>query len=125
MGGDVRVYDVPAPRDPDELVHLLSLVSPISDDLAVVFLPLLPVGLVALLLDLGTTFIDVPEEEFATLGCNVLALRPGVAVVANGNPKTRAALEAHGCEVHEYAAAEIGLNGSGGPTCLTRPILRA
>ena len=93
-------------------------------DLAVVSLPLLPVGLWELLGDLGIRLICVPDEEFPTLGCNVLAVRPGVCVVADGNPATRRALEAAGCEVHAYLAQEIGINGSGGPTCLTRPILR-
>jgi dimethylargininase len=122
--GDVRVFDVPYGRGPAELIHLLSVVSPVADDLAVVYLPLLPVGLWELLHDLGVETIAVPDEEFTTLGCNVLAVEPGVAVMAEGNPRTRAALVAAGCEVHTYAATEIGLNGSGGPTCLTRPILR-
>lgn len=125
VGGDVRVFDVPYWRGPADLVHLLSVISPVADDLAVVFLPLLPVGLWALLQERSVRLIEVPEEEFATLGCNVLAVRPGVVILARGNPRTRAALESAGCEVHEYAATEIGLNGSGGPTCLTRPILRA
>jgi N-dimethylarginine dimethylaminohydrolase len=124
VGGDVRIFDVPYWRGADELIHLLSVISPVADDLAVVFLPLLPVGLWELLADLGVRLVEVPEEEFPTLGCNVLAVRPGVLVVAAGNPRTRAALEARGCEVHAYAATEIGINGSGGPTCLTRPILR-
>lgn len=124
VGGDVRIFDVPYWRGQRELVHLLSLVSPVSDDLAVVYLPLLPAGLWALLGELGITLIEVPEEEYATLGCNVLAIRPGVVVVAAGNPRTRRALEAAGCEVHEFEASEIGHNGSGGPTCLTRPLLR-
>ena len=124
VGGDVRVFDVPFWRGPAELLHLLSVISPVADDLAVVYLPLLPVGLWELLHDLGTRLIDVPDEEFATLGCNVLAVRPGVCVVADGNPATRRALHAAGCEVHAYPAQEIGINGSGGPTCLTRPILR-
>jgi N-dimethylarginine dimethylaminohydrolase len=68
--------------------------------------------------------IEVPEEEFGTLGCNVLAVRPGVVILAEGNPATSAALAAAGCEVHTYPATEIGINGSGGPTCMTRPILR-
>jgi dimethylargininase len=125
VGGDVRMFDLPYWRGPAELIHLLSVISPVSDDLAVVFPPLLPVGLWALLGDLSVRTIAVPEEEFATLGCNVLATRPGVVVVAEGNPRTRSALEAAGCEVHSYPATEIGLNGSGGPTCMTRPILRA
>jgi dimethylargininase len=125
VGGDVRVFDVPYWRGPAELIHLLSVVSPVADDLAVVFMPLLPVGLWELLGELGIRTVEVPEEEFATLGCNVLAVRPGVLIAAEGNPRTRAALEARGCEVHTYPAVEIGINGSGGPTCLTRPILRA
>jgi N-dimethylarginine dimethylaminohydrolase len=124
VGGDVRVFDVPYWRGPAELVHLLSVVSPIADDLAVVFLPLLPVGLWSLLRDLGVRLVEVPEEEYATLGCNVLAVRPGIAIVAEGNVVTRRGLEAAGCEVHAIPLGEVGENGSGGPTCLTRPILR-
>ena len=123
-GGEARVFDLPYWHGPGELLHLLSVISPVADDLAVVYEPLLPVGLWELLGDLGIRLIAVPEEEFATLGCNILAIRPGVVVVAEGNPRTRRALEAAGCEVHAFEAAEIGLNGGGGPTCLTRPILR-
>ena len=125
VSGDVRVYDVPYWRGAAELVHLLSVVSPVADDLAVVFLSLLPAGLWELLGELGIRTIAVPEDEYATLGCNVLAVRPGVCVAADGNPVTRRALEAAGCEVHVFAASEIGLNGSGGPTCLSRPLLRS
>jgi dimethylargininase len=125
IGGDVRTFDVPYWRGPTELIHLLSVISPVADDLAVVYLPLLPVGLWELLGVLGIRLIEVPDEEFPTLGCNVLAVRPGVVIVAEGNPKTAAALARAGCEVHTYPATEIGINGSGGPTCLTRPILRA
>jgi N-dimethylarginine dimethylaminohydrolase len=124
VGGDVRVFDVPYWRGPAELVHLLSVISPLADDLAVVFEPLLPVGLWELLAELGIRTIPVPEEEFATLGCNVLAVRPGVVIAADGSPATAAAMAAAGCEVHTYPAFEIGINGSGGPTCMTRPILR-
>ena len=124
VGGDVRIFDVPYWHGPTELVHLMSVISPIADDLAVVFLPLLPVGLWALLGDLGIRLIEVPDDEFPTLGCNVLAVRPGVVILAEGNPRTAAALAAAGCEVHTYPATEVGVNGSGGPTCMTRPILR-
>jgi dimethylargininase len=124
VGGDVRVFDVPYWRGPAEFIHLLSVVSPVADDLAVVYLPLLPVGLWHLLGELGVRTIAVPDDEFPTLGCNVLAVRPGVVILAEGNPVTAAALAAAGCEVHTYAAKEIGINGSGGPTCLTRPIRR-
>ena len=124
VGGDVRVFDLPYWRGDGELIHLLSVISPVADDLAVVYLPLLPVGLWELLGELGIRTLPVQDEEFGTLGCNVLAVRPGVCVVADGNPATRRALEAAGCEVHPYPAFEIGINGSGGPTCLTRPLLR-
>lgn len=124
VGGDVRVFDVPYWRGPAELIHLLSVISPVTDDLAVVFPPLLPVGLWELLRELGITMLEVPEDEFGTLGCNVLAVRPGVVILAEGNPATARALAGAGCEVHTYPATEIGINGSGGPTCMTRPILR-
>jgi N-dimethylarginine dimethylaminohydrolase len=124
VGGDVRVFDVPFWRGPAELIHLMSVISPVADDLAVVYIPLLPVGLWRLLGELGIRMVEVPEEEFLTLGPNVLAVRPGVVILAAGNPRTEAGLVAAGCEVHTYAATEIGVNGSGGPTCMTRAILR-
>ena len=123
--GDARIFDVPYWRGPAELVHLLSVVSPVADDVAVVFLPLLPMGLYSLLRDLGIRLIEVPEEEYPTLGCNVLAVRPGVVVTADGNDTTRRRLEAAGVEVHAIPLGEVGENGSGGVTCLTRPVLRA
>jgi len=121
---DVVAVDLPHFHGRDEVMHLLSVISPLADDLAVVYLPLLPVGLWELLRELDVELVAVPEEEFPTLGCNVLAIRPGVVVMAEGNPLTAAALADRGCEVHTYAAREIGLNGGGGPTCLTRPLLR-
>jgi N-dimethylarginine dimethylaminohydrolase len=125
VGGDVRIFDLPYWRGPAELVHLLSVISPVADDLAVVYLPLLPLGLWELFHDLRIRLIEVPDEEFPTLGCNVLAVRPGIVIVAEGNRRTASALAAAGCEVHTYPATEIGINGSGGPTCMTRPIYRA
>jgi dimethylargininase len=124
VGGETIVFDVPYWRGGAELLHLLSVISPVADDLAVAFLPLLPAGLHELLAERGVSLIEVPEEEFPTLGCNVLAVRPGVVVMVEGNPRTAAALATLGCEVHTFPGSEICLNGSGGPTCLTRPILR-
>jgi N-dimethylarginine dimethylaminohydrolase len=122
--GDVRTFDVPYWRGPERLVHLLSVTHPVADDLAVAYLPLLPVGLWEVYHDLGVRLIEVPDEEFETLGCNVLVVRPGVVIMAEGNPRVASALAAAGCEVHTYPAVEIGINGSGGPTCMARPILR-
>ena len=123
--GDVRAVRRPVLAGPSR-AHppACRSISPVADDLAVVFLPLLPVGLWELLGDLGIELIAVPEEEFPTLGCNVLAVEPGVVIMAEGNPHTAARLTRAGCEVHTYPATEIGINGSGGPTCLTRPIRR-
>jgi len=124
IDAEVRVFDLPYWRGHAELVHLLSVISPITDNLAVVYPPLLPVGLWTLLGELKIKTIAVPDEEFPTLGCNVLVVRPGVVVMAEGNPVTRRALESAGCEVHTYPATEVGLNGSGGPTCMAFPLRR-
>jgi dimethylargininase len=124
IDAEVRVFDLPYWKGPDELVHLLSVISPITKDLAVVYPPLLPIGLWTLLKDLAIATITVPDEEYETLGCNVLVVRPGVVIMAEGNPKTQRALESADCDVHTYPATEIGLNGSGGPTCMALPLLR-
>ena len=125
IDAEVRVFDLPYWKGPDELVHLLSVISPITRDLAVVFPPLLPIGLWTLLKQLRIATISVPDEEYETLGTNVLVVRPGVVIMAEGNPATRRALESAGCEVHTYPATEVGLNGSGGPTCMALPLLRS
>jgi N-dimethylarginine dimethylaminohydrolase len=124
VGGRVETVDMSYWHGPEEVLHLLSVISPIAHDLAVVFPELLPAGLHELLIEEGVRTIPVDESEFPTLGCNVLAVRPGVVIVATGNPKIVAAITKAGCEVHEFDASEIGVNGSGGPTCLTRPVLR-
>jgi len=125
LGGVRAVADVAYDAGPAECLHLLSTISMVRDDLAVVDLKRLPAGLYALLVEHGVELIPIPDGEIPSLGPNVLAVRPGVAVILEGNPGTKAALEAAGVEVHEFAGAEIAVNGSGGPTCLTRPLLRA
>jgi N-dimethylarginine dimethylaminohydrolase len=124
VGGDVHVFDVPYANGPAECLHLLSVISPIADDLAVVFFPQLPAGLHELLGEHSVDLVAVPEEEMATQGCNILAVRPGVVVMVEGNPVTQRALQDRGCEVHTFPATEVCINGSGGPTCITRPLLR-
>jgi len=123
-GGEARFFDVPYGDGPAKLIHLLSLVSPVDDDLAVVYLPLLPVGLWELMRERGVTLVEVPPEEFDTLGPNVLTVRPRVVVMATGNAVTAGRLREAGVDVHELPLGEVGVNGTGGPTCLTRPILR-
>ena len=128
LGDDVdELVVVPLPHwhGPGECLHLMSLISPVDRDLAVVYSRLLPVPFRQLLLDRGFRLVDVPDEEFDSMGCNVLALSPGRCVMVAGNPKTRAALEQTGVDVTEYVGHEISAKGAGGPTCLTRPIVRA
>jgi N-dimethylarginine dimethylaminohydrolase len=117
--------DMPHDRGPAHVLHLMSVISPVADDLAVVYPPLAPVPVMEELAARGVRIVAVPAAEYETMACNVLALRPGVVVMLSGNPRTRAALDAAGCEVHVYEGSEISLKGDGGPTCLTAPILRA
>jgi dimethylargininase len=124
VGGEVHVFDVPYGNGPAECLHLLSVISPIADDLAVVFLPQLPAGLYELLAERCVALVPVPEEEIVGQGCNILAVRPGVVVMVEGSPVTERALRDRGCEVHTFPGTEVCINGSGGPTCITRPILR-
>jgi N-dimethylarginine dimethylaminohydrolase len=117
---------VPLPDYPGQhdVMHLMSLISPVDHDLAVVYSRLLPAAFRQTLLQRGYCFVEVPDDEFDSMGCNVLALGPRDCVMLNGNPKTRAALEKAGADVHVYNGEEISLKGGGGPTCLTRPLVR-
>jgi N-dimethylarginine dimethylaminohydrolase len=123
-GVRVEVYDVPHDQGPEWCLHLMSVVSPVREDLAVVYERLAPVAMLEELRRRGVELLSVPEEDWLTLGCNVLAVAPGVVVIASGNDATAEALAARGCDVHVYAASEI-TKGEGGPTCLTRPIWRS
>ena len=127
LGESVDVIDIPLLhwRGESDVMHLMSLISPVDRDLAVVYSRLLPVPFRKLLMGRGYRLVEVPDEEFDSMGCNVLALSPGRCVMVAGNPRTRTALEAAGVEVVEYVGNEISGKGSGGPTCLTRPIARA
>jgi len=116
--------DLPHDRGPDHVLHLMSVLSPVDDDLAVVYPPLIPVPLMELLSARGVTLVPVDADEYWTLGCNVLAVAPRVVVIAAGNPRTGSALKQHGCEVHKYDASDLSVKGDGGPTCLTQPLWR-
>jgi N-dimethylarginine dimethylaminohydrolase len=125
LGVETIEAHLPAWDGREGLLHLLSIISLVADDLAVVYRRLLPVPLVELLEARGVALVDVPDEEFPAMGCNVLALAPRKVVMLEGLPVTRGRLEAAGCTVSEYAGREISLLGNGGPTCLTRPLLRS
>ena len=124
-GVTVASVDLPHATGPDHVLHLMSFISPVADDLAVVYPPLAPVSLMQALAVRGVTVVPVDDEEYLSMGCNVLAVRPRVAVLVDGNPRTRAALEAHGCETHVYDGSDVSVKGDGGPTCLTAPLWRA
>jgi N-dimethylarginine dimethylaminohydrolase len=127
LGPEIEVIVVPLPhwRGPGDVFHLMSILSPIDADLALVYSRLMPVPFRELLLDRGFTLLDVPDSEFDSMGTNVLAVAPRRCLMLAGNPRTRALLEAAGAEVIEYVGDEISLKGGGGPTCLTRPLARA
>jgi len=112
-------------RGPDDVFHLMSVISPIADDLALVYSPLMSVPFREMLLATGFSLVEVPEAEFDSLGTNVLAVAPRVVVIPKGNPTTVSRLRAAGVDVSEFDAAEICLKGCGGPTCLTRPLDRS
>jgi N-dimethylarginine dimethylaminohydrolase len=121
---DVRVVPLPHYRGAGDVFHLMSILSPVDETLAVVYSPLMPVPLREWLLDRGIALVEVPDDEFEAMGTNVLALGPRRCVMLDTAPVTRARLEAAGAEVLTYTGAEISVKGGGGPTCLTRPLLR-
>jgi dimethylargininase len=122
---DVLPFDLPHLHGSEVVLHLLSLLSPLDDNLVVAYLPLLPVRLVQLLRELEIEIVEVPDDEFESMGPNVLALAPRVALALEGNDETRRRLERAGVDVAVYRGDEISRKGDGGPTCLTRPLLRA
>jgi dimethylargininase len=121
----VLSFDLPHWNGRAEVMHLMSLISPLDEDLALVYPRLAPVRLLELLHERGIEMVEVPDEEFETMGPNVLALGPRRALALEGNDETRRRMEAAGVEVVTYKGDEISRKGDGGPTCLTRPILRA
>jgi N-dimethylarginine dimethylaminohydrolase len=121
---ELVVVPLPHWRGPGDVFHLMSILSPVAPDLAVVYSPVMPVPFREHLLARGMRLIEVPDGEFESMGANVLALAPRRVVMVAGNPRTRALLEKAGVEVFEYEGGEISLKGGGGPTCLTRPIAR-
>lgn len=125
LGVTVLPVELPYYTGPEACLHLLSLISMVDERLAVVYPSLLAVPFWQELQQRGFRLIEVPDEEFLTMGPNVLALAPGQCVMLEGNPITRGRLEAAGCQVWTYHGDEISLKAEGGATCLTRPILRA
>jgi N-dimethylarginine dimethylaminohydrolase len=123
-GVEIIVVDLPHYRGPADVFHLMSILSPVDSHKAVVYSPLMPVRFRNILLEKQFDLIEVPNEEFDSMGCNVLAISPSECIAVKGNPQTAERLIENGCRVHLYDGEEISVKGGGGPTCLTRPILR-
>lgn len=123
-GVTIVVAELPHYKGPSDVFHLMSILSPIAPNLAVVYSPLMPIKFRNQLKERGYQFVEVPDDEFESMGCNVLALSPKKCMMVAGNPKTQMALEEAGCEVFAYTGEHISVYGGGGPTCLTRPMLR-
>jgi N-dimethylarginine dimethylaminohydrolase len=121
---DVIIVHLPHWNGQNDVFHLMSIISPIDSDLAVVYSRLMPIVFRNSLLERGIKLIEVPDEEFDSMGCNILALAPRKCLMINGNPITKQRLENEGVEVLTYDGTEISLKGAGGPTCLTRPVIR-
>jgi N-dimethylarginine dimethylaminohydrolase len=126
IGQDVTIhwFDLPHYKGQSDVFHLMSVLSPVDRDLAVVYQPLTPARLVEFLKAWHFKFVDVPDDEFESMGCNVLAIAPRVAIMVEGNPETARRLRSAGVTTHEIAAQDISRKGEGGPTCLTRPLSR-
>ena len=123
-GVEVVAFDLPHWNGRGEVMHLMSFLSPLDRDLALVYPRIAPVRLLELLAERGIEVVEVPDEEFESQGPNVLALGPRHALALDGNSETRRRMEAAGVDVVVYRGDEISKKGDGGPTCLTRPLLR-
>jgi len=126
MGKSVEIlsFDMPHYKGKSDVFHLMSCLSPLDKDLAVVYLPLMAARQVECLESRSIEFVEVPDGEFESMGCNVLALGPRHALMVDGNPETKRRMEAAGVKVEIYEGSEISRKGEGGPTCLTRPLVR-
>jgi N-dimethylarginine dimethylaminohydrolase len=123
-GIHVETYDMPHDQGPGHVLHLQSFLSAATPELFVVYEPLAPVRLLQDIAARGIDYVAIDQESYDNMGCNVLAVRPGVVVMVDTAPRVRKALEAKGVEVHTYDGSDISLKGDGGPTCLTAPLLR-
>jgi len=126
-GEGCEVIEVPLPHwdGPGDVLHLMSMLSPVAERTLLVYSRLLPVPFRKRLLEMGFALLEVPDEEYATMATNVLAVAPGKCVALAGNPRTIEVLNKAGIEVWTYEGDEISRKGAGGPTCLTRPLLRS
>jgi N-dimethylarginine dimethylaminohydrolase len=126
LGPDIELHIVPLPEPnhPDDVLHLMSIISPLDQDLALIYRPFMPRSFIAWLEQLGIQFVEVPDDEYEIMGCNVLAIAPRQAIMLENLPGVKTGLENAGVNVATYKGIEISRKGEGGPTCLTRPLER-
>lgn len=125
IGVTVIDYDLPYFTGPEACLHLLSLISPVTENMAVAYPQLMPTAFWKELKERGIKLLEVPYEEFLhTQATNVLAVEPGRVIMLDGNPVTQKLLLDAGCEVRTFPGADLSFKTEGGPTCLTRPVLR-
>ena len=121
---ELHVVNLPEPSHPDDVLHLMSIISPLDVDLALIYKPFMPDSFISWLLKLGLKFIEVSEKEYTLMGCNVLATSPRSIIMLEQLPEVQSELEGAGCKIRMYKGIEISRKGEGGPTCLTRPLER-
>ena len=121
---ELHVVQLPAPSHPDDVLHLMSIISPLDKDLALIYKPLMPASFIQWLEQLGIEFVEVDEVEYLLMGCNVLATSPRSVIMLENLPIAQKSLQNAGCKVQTYKGIEISRKGEGGPTCLTRPLKR-
>ena len=126
LGSDVELHvvELPKPNHPDDVLHLMSIISPLDQDLALIYRPFMPLSFIKWLDDLNINLVDVPEEEYLLMGCNVLATSPRSIIMLEKLPGVENTLRASGCNIRTYKGIEVSRKGEGGPTCLTRPLIR-
>ena len=121
---DLHIVDLPNPNHPDDVLHLMSIISPLDKDLALIYKPFMPGSFRSWLSALGIKFIELSEAEYSLMGCNVLATSPRSIIMLEQLPIVKSDLERAGCKIRIYKGMEISRKGEGGPTCLTRPLKR-
>ncbi|MDO5689548.1 MAG: arginine deiminase family protein [Tissierellia bacterium] len=121
-----EVITVPMPHaiGDTEVLHLMSVISPVDKDLAVVYSRYMPVFFREMLIEQGVELLEVDDDEYNYLGCNVLAIAPREVIVIEGVPKIQKKLEDAGCKVYTYPGDEISIKETGGGVCFTAPLTR-
>ena len=122
---DLEIVELPKPNHPEDVLHLMSIISPIDNDLSLIYRPFMPISFIKWLENLNIKFIDISDTEYYEMGCNVLAYAPRSVIMLDDISSVKMKLENEGCTVKTYKGNEISRKGEGGPTCLIRPLMRS